>query len=267
MPGVASGGRVYVFGGGGKEGFVEDCEVINISTGAVAALPTKFKPRRFHTAEIIEKSAYLVGGFGPDGYQNVLERFDLKTGKVELRRPIPTPRSGCASVAANGLLWVIGGSVPGGFTGAVEIYDPRTDKWESGPPLPTPRESTAIYHSGLIHTIGGYAGTAGMRTWEAYSINNGTWSRMPDLPASMSAHHMALIGERVITFGDYAVKDRVLACDLLRLNWFRPRLSQAYIPRRHAAVVTIGETIFVIGGNTASNDSYLDTVQMLHLMN
>lgn len=89
MPGVASGERIYVFGGGGKDGYLTDCEVINVSTGAVSALPTKLKPRRFHTAELIGNAAYLVGGFGPDGYQNILERFDLKTGKVEVRPRFP----------------------------------------------------------------------------------------------------------------------------------------------------------------------------------
>lgn len=249
-------GRIYVFGGGGKEGLLGDVEVINARTGNVAPLPWKVLPRRYHKAVVIGGDAYIVGGNTKD-----LEKIELRTGKVTKLRPAPNLHMNATIVVANGMLWAIGGSISGGFTGAMDIYNPKSDTWEAGPPLRIPRENDGVVHSGLIHVVGGYAGEAGMTTWEAYSVGQGRWVPQSDLPFPISAHHMAIVGNTAYAFGDYAVLSRVIACDLRVGKWSPPRLSEPFVPRRHAAVTALGDTVYVIGGNIAGSGSFLDTVQ------
>ncbi len=274
---VAWDGRVFVFGGNGKAGMLgmrpfdlhsmDNVEVIEPGAKTVAPLLWMLSARRYHGAAAVNGYAYIVGGNTLDGSGATLERVDLRTCKVEQRRSMPTPRFYAAVVESGGLIWVVGGRGRDGFTGALEVYDPKRDTWETAPPMPTGRDSTAAVHNGLIHVPGGFAGQDGLRVYEAYSIREAKWIKQPDLPFPLSAHHVAVVGDTLYSFGDYVEGGKVAACDLRSGKWHTPRLSEPFVPRRNNAVVAVGNTVVVIGGNTASSSATaVDTVQVFRLL-
>lgn len=181
---------------------------------------------------------------------------------------MPTPRFYPAVVESGGMICVVGGRGAGGFTGALEVYDPKRDTWETAAPMPTGRDSTAAVHNGLIHVPGGFAGdSGGSRVHDAYSIRQARWIKLPDMPFPLSAHHVGLISNTLYSFGDFAEGGKVAACDLRSGQWRTPRLPEPFVPRRNNAVVTVGNTAVVIGGNTESASvSAVDTVQMFQLL-
>ncbi|MBC8142255.1 MAG: hypothetical protein H7Y38_12525 [Armatimonadetes bacterium] len=258
--------RFFVLGGSGANGLLGDAEGMNARTGNVAVMPWKLLPRRYHGAAVVGDFAYIVGGQASGGAGNTLERLDLRTGTVETGRPLPTPRTNAAVVADAGLVWVVGGNSNGLYSGATEVYDPKRDTWNTAEPMPTPRECAAGVQAGLIHVPGGYAGEGGLTVYEAYSLGQGRWFKKPDLPSPLSSHHIAVVGNFLYTFGDYANLGSTLACEVGRgERWNAPRLGKTFVPRRHAAVASIGDLVLVAGGNTAGVNSHLDVVQVFRV--
>lgn len=271
MPAVVSGDAIYVIGGCGPEGFLNSIERISPASGAVTAIPTTLLRRRWHTAQASGPYLYILSGVVDTdttaALSSVVERYDTRTGKVDLMAPLPTPRRTAASVLSDGKIYVIGGSTDGDTheVGTVDIYDIKVNTWSKGAPMPTPRECALAVKNGSIYAVGGYDGTNSTRTSEVYNIAQNRWFRLPDLPVVLSAHHMALDGDILYTFGNYAVVDQIGAYNL-QTGKYRRLSDTGYQPSRHNAVVVLGGKVYVIGGNTASaNSSALGSVQVFSL--
>lgn len=272
MPAVVSGDAIYVIGGCGPEGFLNSIEKISPATGTVTAIPTTLLRRRWHTAQALGPSLYILGGVvdidTTDALSSVVERYDTRTGKIDILAPLPTPRRTAASILSDGKIYVIGGSTGSDAheVGTVDIYDIKANTWSKGAPMPTPRECALAVQNGSIYAVGGYDGISSIRTVEAYNIALNKWFRLPDLPVVLSAHHMALDGDTLYTFGNYAVVDQVGAYNL-QTGKYRALTETGYQPSRHNAVVVLGGKAYIIGGNTASaNSSALSSIQVLSLV-
>lgn len=271
MPAVVSGDAIYVIGGCGPDGFLNSIEQISPATGTVTSIPTTLLHRRWHTAQASGPYLYVMGGVvdtdSTDALSSAVERYDTRTGKVDLMAPLPTPRRTAASVLSDSKIYVIGGSTDGETheAGTVDIYDIKANTWSKGAPMPTPRECALAVTNGSIYAVGGYDGTNSVSTVEAYNIAQNKWFRLPNLPVVLSAHHMALDGDTLYTFGNYAVVDQVGTYNLLT-GKYRTLTESGYLPSRHNAVVVSGGKAYVIGGNTASaNSSALSSIQVFSL--
>ena len=272
MPAVVAGGEIYVVGGCGASGFLSDIERINPVKGTVQDIPTKLKSRRWHTAQASGPFLYVLGGVVDEdttaAMSAAVERYDTRTGKIAEMAPLPTPRRNASSALWGGKIYVIGGSTVGDSheVGTVEIYDIKTDTWAQGATMPTPRECALAVKDGVIYVAGGYDGAKAVTTVEAYDTASDTWRTLPSLPVPTSAHHVAVSGDLLLMFGDYAQLDRVGAYSL-KTGTYTPLTQTGYQPSRHNAVVVLAGTVYVIGGNTASfNSSALPLVQTFPLV-
>ena len=260
MPAVVVGSEIYVVGGCGATEFLSDIERINPAKGTVQDIPTKLKARRWHTAQASGPFIYVLGGVvdtdSTAAMSAVVERYDTRTGKIAEMAPLPTPRRNAQSVLFGGKIYVIGGSTAGDVheVGTVEIYDIRTDTWTQGTPMPTPRECALAVKDGVITVAGGYDGARAVTTVEAYDIAADAWRTRPSLLVPTSAHHIAVSGDLLLLFGDYAQLDRVASYNL-KTCVYAPLAGTGYLPSRHNAVVLLRGIVYVIGGNTASNSS------------
>ena len=260
MPAVVVGSDIYVVGGCGATGFLRDIERINPAKGTVQDIPTKLKARRWHTAQASGPFIYVLGGVVDEdttaAMSAVVERYDTRTGKIAEMAPLPTPRRNAQSVLFGGKIYVIGGSTNNDVheVGTVEIYDIRTDTWTPGAPMPTPRECALAVKDGVITVAGGYDGAKAVTAVEAYDIAADVWRTLPSLPVPTSAHHVAVSGDLLLLFGDYAQLDRVASYSL-KTGAYTPLTQTGYLPSRHNAVVLLHSTVYVIGGNTTSSSS------------
>jgi N-acetylneuraminic acid mutarotase len=263
MPAVAQGQRIYIVGGSTADQFSSDIEIFDTATGKIERKETKLLPRRWHTAQLVDGWIYVCGGcaYTDSNKTADVEKYEIATGKIEKCAPLPTPRRMVNSVQNDGKIWILGGSDKDGtYTGAVEIYDPKRNRWQKAPPMPTPRECAVALHNNFIYAIGGYNGTEGLMTIEAYSILQARWQRLPDMPFVLSANHVAVLGETLYSFGDYINQDRVACYSFARRTW-RLLTGTGFKPNRHNAVAAVGNTIYVFGGNTAPTEPPLDTIQ------
>ncbi|MGH7454601.1 MAG: Kelch repeat-containing protein, partial [bacterium] len=270
---------VYIIGGSGSGGLLGKVEKYNIKDKTVVTLTNKLLRRRYHTAQSFEGKIYIMGGViaGPRFSQietNRVERYDPKSNEVKKLAPLPTPRSMPASVIYNGKIYVIGGSIIKDvvkiekvfynerltfyYTGIVEIYDIAANKWTRGNDKPTWSVCDAVLHNGKIYAIGGYNGLP-QNTFEVYDIETDRWEKLPDLPFTISAHHCAVLNDKIYTFGDYYDLNRVCQYDFGTGQW--AILNTNYKHSRHNAVATSGEAIYIIGGTNASSNSWLDYIQ------
>lgn len=266
MPAVVVGPFIYVLGGNSILGTTGTIERIDSRDNTVSLLDATLTPRYFHSAEAVGTNIYIFGGIervnDKYGFSSRVERFDTLTGKVSEMSPAPVVIRTPASAEVGGKLYVVGGSDEDDKRlNRLWAYDPQTDKWTSGAPMKVARECDVVAKGDTIYAIGGFDGENAVRTCEAYSIAENKWSDLPDLPIKTSAHHLALVGDAIFSFGDYAEMNRVQKFDLGSRTWTRLDKS-GFDARRHMAVCAIDGKIYVIGGNMASRGSYLDEIQV-----
>ncbi len=267
MPAVVSAGHIYVLGGSGvATRSLGTAEKYDPGEKKSRIVTDRLLPRRYHTAQAYRGKIYLMGGVTPDPESGrltatgIVERYDPDTGRVEWVAPMSHPRRTPISVLHRGKIYVIGGSVRRGErVGVVEIYDIERDSWSRGAEMPTGRECDAVLYRDRIYAIGGYDGRDSLRTFEVYDIAADRWEALPDLPFPLSAHHSAVSGDRLYSFGNYHDPSMVSSHDFATGRW--EILETAYTPSRHNAVVKRKGRIYIIGGNIATRDSHLDYVQ------
>jgi N-acetylneuraminic acid mutarotase len=179
-----------------------------------------------------------------------------------------------ASVIDDGKIYVVGGSIFKDivqienraysenvgiyYAGIVEIYDIAANKWTRGSDKPTRSECAAVLYNGKIYTIGGFNGLP-QNTFEVYDLATDRWEKLPDLPFTISAHHAAVLNDKIYTFGDFYDLSRVCQYDFATGEW--SLLNANFIPSRHNAAVTCGDAIYIIGGTNISSNAWLNDIQ------
>jgi len=266
MPAVVVGPFIYVLGGYSILGTTGTIERIDSRNGSISLLDTKLTPRYFHSARAVGADIYVFGGIeyvnDSYGFSSRVERFDTLTGKISEVSPAPAIIRTPASAEVGGKIYVAGGSDENEKRlNTLWIYDPQADKWTSGASMKVARECDVVAKGDTIYAIGGFDGENAVKTCEAYSIARNEWSDLPDLPIQTSAQHSALVGDTIFSFGDNAEMNRVQKFDLGTQTWTRLDKS-GFDARRHMAVCSVDNKIYVVGGNMASKGSYLDEIQV-----
>jgi len=224
-------------------------------------------PRRYASASLVGDTLVVVGGYGPDGLSHQVERIDVSTGAVTLGAPLPERRYFHGAAVLGDTVWLAGGhaTMGGGLLRTVLGYEPATDTWRSGPYLEEARDVELVAHGDTLYAMGGYGGDAepASRRVEAWSPPTGTWTARTELPAATSAATAVVLGDAILSFGDYEAHGRVLHYDVPTERWAEPTV--AYTPRRHATASVVGDRIVVFGGNVATSGSWSDTVEVYEL--
>lgn len=266
LPGVAVGRAFYFPGGSTATGFSSDIIKVDDLTGAVKALRASLLPRRYHSAQSDGHFLYIFGGVAtidtPRSMTTVVERYDLESGQTVKMAPMPAGLRAPASAMIGRQIHVIGGSdATGARVGTHYIYDIPSNTWKNAAPLPLGRECAVAARAELIYAIGGYDGHFALRNCDVYNARTDRWRPMAQLPVKTSAHHVAVVGDSLFSFGDYDQLNRVLRFDFSTQKW-QSLSNTGFIPRRHAAVIASGTQIAVAGGVSASSGSFLSSVQL-----
>jgi N-acetylneuraminic acid mutarotase len=264
--------NIYVLGGSAYYGsLVNQVERYNVLDNRVSKVTSKLIPRRYHAVESYDGKIYIIGGAhrftgnAPWEELSNVECYDPATNEAKILAPMPTARKMPASVVHQGKIYVIGGSAikPKSmghewYYDTVEIYDIATDTWKKGKDMLTPKQCEVVLKDGKIYAVGGYRGVA-LNDFEVYDIESDSWAKLPDLPFTLSAHHSAVLDEKIYCFGDYFDPDLVTEYDFKSGQW--KILVTNFRPSRHSAVVNFGNTVFVLGGAVTSRAIPLDDIQ------
>ena len=257
---VADENYVYAVGGLNYGGFLGDIERFDVRTHAVTTLTKDLTPRHHHGAALVGGKIYVFGGRSylmPDQaerFDGSMDIYDLTSGQITHGAPMPTPRAFFASVVVDGRIYAIGGSQMEGLqmwqSGVTEVYDPAANTWSKLAPMPTPRETrSAVVVDGCILVLGGHRKpevAMGLKTVECYVPGTNQWLQMPDLSEGIGANSAAALGDSVYLFGNYDPINEVLAYDLTTHS--STIFKRGFIPASQSAAVTLGDSIYVIGG-------------------
>ena len=202
-------------------------------------------------------------------YMNSVEYFDLDTRKRGYKNSMPTAKAFFGATVFDGKIYVIGGKkIKYGNranTNSVEIFDPSSGSWTLGIPMPTPRQCMAVTVDDFIIVPGGYDGSKSLDVVEFFSPKEPAWKILPPLESQVSASALVRFGKYLLMFGNYVSPGKVVIYDLS--NRRSQSFGFSYTPGRHAAAVTIGNRVYVIGGAVASRDSALDIIQVFASVN
>jgi N-acetylneuraminic acid mutarotase len=186
-------------------------------------------PRGALGAAALDGVIYTVGGSSGDlsGPATAdVARYDVAGSTWEVVAPMPTAREHLAVGAAVGRIAAIGGRNGGNedpaLLSATEVYDPATERWTTGSELPVPRAGfgVASYGNGVI-VVGGERftddnGASDARAYaavDAYDIENGTWTALPDLPQARHGMAAAVIDGIFYAIGGSTVPGQVQNVD------------------------------------------------------
>jgi hypothetical protein len=236
MPAVVIDENIYVIGGSTPNGFRGDVIKINPEKQAITTLTETLLPRRY-------------------------QRFDTRTSTVKKLAPLPTPLRLPGAVTVGTNIYVIGGSDrTGKYAGTVAIYNTENDTWSEGAPMPAPRECSFVVRDNKIYAVGGFNGVEAMTNFDVYDVATNSWTSLPPLPFTLSAHHIALLNGRIYAFGDFTVPERGAVYDFRERRW-GPLLNTGFVSSRNNPVVELKGTLYVVGGNTNAAGTTLDLIQ------
>lgn len=229
--GIASGGRLYVFGGLAP-GWKPKALVFEYDPGRDTWTRKKNMPLPSHHVALAEIGGkiYVVGGFrlpdsGPAAWQpidNVWE-YDPAADSWKALAPLPTKRGSANAVVVSGKIYVIGGAGlhPGSKETVVhptrphraldtnEVYDPATNRWETRSAMPTARNHAAAAAVGSrIYVIGGRIGSAFISrasntdVVEMYDPATDQWGPLlASMPTARSAGSWGVFRDRIYVAG------------------------------------------------------------------
>ena len=225
---------------------------------------------------------YVAGGRDQMGRAlDIFERYDPVARTWEELDPMPTPRYGAVAVSFGGRVVVIGGrgfepDLPPGqakklIYSAVEAYDPQRGTWESLPSLSVAREGPAAFVlADTLFVAGGSDWRERILDHVEYLVDGTQRWRESDrwrLDVPRAAFGIAVAGGRPFAIGGFtpvpvsSVVDLSTGTSLPRPQRFRARGAHA--------VVSIGDSIFVMGGRgpveapPANPRGVLDDVDLL----
>lgn len=143
-------------------------------------------------------------------------------------------------------------------------YDKDADTWEELPPLPTPRTGMAVaVGDDILIAAGGErpGKNRPLALVEAYRPSTGQWFIMPELPYAVRGASAVVVAERLYLFGGvvntlFGLRHHVTA-DILIYAWGDGEnsiIGSLKSARKNAQVVLMGNTIFIIGGDSDQDE-------------
>ncbi|PMG40085.1 kelch repeat-containing protein [Shewanella sp. 10N.286.52.B9] len=269
---VNDGQNIYVLAGSNSTGFLSDIEIIEPISGKKQVLANKLIPRRFFSAVWDgQESIYIIGGVSFEAqkfrYEHRVEVFNTVTHQVSFAKPLPAPTRRNSAVLFNGNIYVVGGSYlkNGQFapSGLVAVLNGETQGWVRAANMPTTKETRAVVHDGYIYVVGGYDNKNSLTAFEKYDPQLKKWQSLPALPEAISAHSMSVVNQKLFVFGSYDNLTLTYAYDFVSEQWMK--IDIGYQASRHNAATTLGDTTYVIGGNTDIKGQYLKDIQVFKL--
>jgi hypothetical protein len=206
----------------------------------------------------VEGKIYCIGGTtglnnGEVQVSGVNEVYDPINDAWETKTAMPTPRVGATASVIDGKIYVIGGD-----SNATEVYDPKTDTWTVKAALPVKPglrmiwSCTSAVLDGKIHVFGFFPFSM---SHQIYDPQTDSWSiGAPIVQGYLLASATTTSTGGILLFGVDNTwwdagppKFTSLTYDSSACCWRVTSLMSA--PRVNAALVSIGDLVYVIGGS------------------
>jgi hypothetical protein len=281
FPAAAWNGKIYVFGGAtGPNTATNQIEEYDIATDTWTVLPYTLPQTLCGMAAVeLGGAIYVIGG--ADNYYGTplskVYRFHPETGfDPDLTiANLPAPRMfHSACVAPDGKIYVIGGIDPSDqFFNTVFVYDTLTNSWASGESINHVRAThTSAVAGNKIYVIGGTQSfSAGMNSVEVFDLGDpeAVWVDAEPLSNARALHGSAVaLGDRIFALGGLG---SISSGAEMSVEGFDPEVAgdewepfcDLGFERRSFGCVGIGDSIFLIGGN--SGGSVIASTQVLRL--
>ena len=159
----------------------------------------------------------------------------------------------------NGTVFVIGGLVERSHTleptASVEIYRPSTGQWHAGTDYPLPITAARASHVNNTVFVTGGASTLQHSLALAYTYDDASskWTALPPMHEARRFHAMAACTGHVYVIGGRsgsASLDAVEKFDPQTNTW--ARVGSCLTPRSYCAAVSVGSTVYLVGGENNS---------------
>ena len=282
--GIASGGKLYVFGGLAP-GWKAMGMVMEYDPAANTWTRKKDMPAYQHHVALAEHNGkiYMFGGYRlPDAGRptwipmNSAWEYDPRADSWRALPPLPHARGSANAAVVNGRIHVIGGAtLPAGITGDFhpsrnvsvgthDVFDPAAGTWSRRTDLPTPRNHAAIgVVDGRIYVIGGRAGSVfipnalNVDIVEEYNPATDQWLLRAPMPTPRSAATWGTHNGRIYVAGGeirhpdiWGTYTTVESFDPKANAW--TRLPPMPLPRHGLAGDFIGNRFHVVSGSVQS---------------
>lgn len=283
--GVASGGKLYVFGGLAP-GWKAMGMVMEYDPAANTWTRKKDMPAYQHHVALAEHNGkiYLFGGYRlPDTGtatwipMNTAWEYEPRSDTWRALPPLPQARGSANAAVVNGRIHVIGGatlpaSVQGTnyhpnqnvSVGTHDVYDIAANAWARRADMPTPRNHAAIgVVDGRIYVVGGRAGSVfipnalNIDIVEEYNPATDQWQLRAPMPTPRSATAWGTYNGRVYVAGGeirhrdiWGTYTTVEAFDAKANSW--TRLPPMPLPRHGLAGDFIGNRFHLVSGSVQS---------------
>ncbi len=280
---VSYKGRIYVFGGGGP-GFlsldtVEVYDPRNDQWLWGAPMPTH---RSGAVAGVVNGRVYVIGGGyrKPDGkfkFLTTVEIYDPAKDRWEKGPDMLMPHDYPGVAVSGKHIYIMGGHHPDATEGGpskdpgftfCEVLDVSKGVWAEIAPLPVPRFALkGAVLDGRIIATGGVAFTGkGLTEYDRIDIYDpvrNIWIQEDglSLPWPAAAHGVCMHQGCLFIFGGYStegIHTRAACYDPGTKAW--KTLSPIDKPRAAMGVVSIEETIYLVGGWEVDGRTVMDTV-------
>jgi N-acetylneuraminic acid mutarotase len=302
--GVASNGKLYVFGGfgGGKApGLAYEYDPATDKWTKKQPMP---RPAHHAALAAVNGKIYVFGGFVapantavPLGaaWEPIADAYEFNpaTDSWKPLAPLPGKRGSAIAAEVGGKIFVIGGATtmegskdpfftafgPARVLGTNDVYDPATNKWESRNPMSVPRNHAfSGVVNGKIYVIGGRTGhgfilsATNTNVVEEYDPVSNMWSipkeRMPTArsggASGSDGRRIYVAGGEVTTTALVGAYRAVQAYDPATNSW--TALPSMPMPRHGVAGAVIGNRFHLVSGmiQSAGALTFLDPTLSTH---
>jgi non-specific serine/threonine protein kinase len=254
---AAAGSRVYVVGGFVADGgTVATVDVFDTATGRWERGPDLPVAVNHAMATSTSGTVYVFGGHRADHTPSAAA-FRLAPDGWRPVADLPEGRAAGTAVALAGKVYLAGGLVAANrLADRMLVYDTAAGRWTAAPGPPTPREHLAgSALAGRVYTVGGRtAATGNLAAFEVYQPTADRWMTLPALPtprgglagAATCSGLVVAAGGETVGAGRSATFPEVEAFDPAAATW--RALPPLPTPRHGLGVVTVGTTLYAIGG-------------------
>lgn len=268
---VTDGKLIYIIGGGGSSiSTLTSIEIYDPDSRTTELLTDIITPRRYHSAVFDGKeSIYILGGvsIGPNRFRPNynFEVFNTRTRTVTKLADYKAPTRINTAQFYDGKIFVLGGTylTRNGieYSKWLLVYDLKTQAWSRAKDMPTGKETKSVIHGNWLYTVGGYDGKNSLTSVERFNVKRNIWETLPSLPKGISAHSIAVINNKIITFGSYDDLDTSFSYDIKSKVWEKSSIKMQ--PARHSSATVLDDMIYVIGGTLTGKPPHLKSIQSL----
>lgn len=164
-------------------------------------------------------------------------------------------RRHAAGVAVGFSFFVVGGQDAAGSALARTECFTAFDKWADKAPMPTPRTNlaAATVPSNRVLALGGIGANGVTAAAEMYSMDQGTWERLPSMPTARADAGAAFKGVFAYVAGGQSQGGPSKAFEVFDVrdrSW--KRLPELRVARSGCVAAALGQRVAVVGGSTGS---------------